>query len=149
VINIHSHILPSLDDGAHDLSESISLLKLAIKDGITHIVATPHIHFGRYNNSIDSISQKFKLLQREAALLKLDIHLAMAAEVRLDIGLMALIKNNYVPFLGELKGSNCILIEFPHSHMPVGYEKFVSWLSEHNIITIVAHPERNRDIQKS
>jgi len=51
MFDIHSHILPGIDDGAKDLSESLALLKMAQSDGITHMVATPHIHIGRFNNS--------------------------------------------------------------------------------------------------
>ena len=55
MIDIHSHILPGLDDGAKDLTESLALLTIAQADGITHMVATPHIHLGRFNNAASQV----------------------------------------------------------------------------------------------
>ena len=55
MFDIHSHILPGLDDGAKDLQESLALLKVAQDDGITHMVATPHIHIGRFDNSVSHL----------------------------------------------------------------------------------------------
>ena len=59
MIDIHTHILPGIDDGAKDLTESLALLKLAESDGITHMVATPHIHVGRFNNATAQIKAIF------------------------------------------------------------------------------------------
>ena len=46
-IDIHSHILPGVDDGAKDEKQSLEMLKLAAADGITDIIATPHFHYRR------------------------------------------------------------------------------------------------------
>jgi protein-tyrosine phosphatase len=57
MIDVHCHILPGIDDGAQNLDESIELINTAINDGISHIVAMPHIHPGRFdNNNIASIN---------------------------------------------------------------------------------------------
>ena len=91
MIDIHTHILPGIDDGAKDLTESLALLKLAENDGITHMVATPHIHVGRFNNATDQIKNDLESLKREAKKEGINIKLAAAAEVRLDIELMAMV----------------------------------------------------------
>ncbi|MBQ4834131.1 capsule biosynthesis protein CapC [Pseudoalteromonas sp. MMG010] len=148
MIDIHSHILPALDDGAKNVEESIALITQAINDGITHIVTTPHIHLGRYDNTIDNIYTQFYLLQQYVASKNLDVKLAMAAEVRVDVAIIDLIENKRIPYLGKYGKNNCVLLEFPHSHMPPGYDNFITWLGEKNITVIVAHPERNRDIQQ-
>ncbi|MBH0072602.1 capsule biosynthesis protein CapC [Pseudoalteromonas sp. NZS127] len=147
MIDIHSHILPGIDDGAKNLNESLALLKLAQSDGITHMVITPHIHIGRFDNSAVQLRRDLADLKEHAKQAQITIKLAVAAEVRLDIELMALVKANKLPFIGNLAGANYLLLELPHSHVPPGYDKFIDWLVKQNIKVIIPHPERNRDIQ--
>ncbi len=149
MIDIHTHILPGIDDGAKDLTESLALLKLAENDGITHMVATPHIHVGRFNNSISVINDNLANLQQNAKNEGINVKLAAAAEVRLDVELMAMVMANKLPFIGKIADKNVLLLELPHSHMPQGYDKFIQWLAKQNIRVIIPHPERNRDIQSN
>ncbi|WP_282130594.1 tyrosine-protein phosphatase [Pseudoalteromonas aliena] len=148
MIDIHSHILPGIDDGAKDLDEALALLRIAQSDGITHMVATPHIHIGRFNNASSHIYDDLANLKTHAINAGITIKLAVAAEVRLDVELMALIMANKLPFIGHIEGVNYLLLELPHSHVPQGYDKFISWLAKQNIKVIIPHPERNRDIQE-
>jgi protein-tyrosine phosphatase len=147
MIDIHSHILPGIDDGAKDLAESVALLKLAQSDGITHMVTTPHIHLRRFNNSAWQLHRDLAALKVHIKDTDIAIKLAVAAEVRLDIELMALITANELPFIGSSNGAHYLLLELPHSHVPSGYDKFIKWLAKQNIKVIIPHPERNRDIQ--
>ena len=147
MIDIHSHILPGIDDGAKDLSDSLALLNIAQNDGITHMVATPHIHIGRFNNSVSQLYSELANLKAQALVNNIGIKLAVAAEVRLDVELMSLVLGNKLPFIGTLNSVNYLLLELPHSHVPQGYDKFINWLAKQNIKVIIPHPERNRDIQ--
>lgn len=147
MIDIHSHILPGIDDGAKDLNESLALLNIAQNDGITHMVATPHIHIGRFNNSVSQLYSELANLKVQALVNNIGIKLAVAAEVRLDVELMSLVLGNKLPFIGTLNSVNYLLLELPHSHVPQGYDKFINWLAKQNIKVIIPHPERNRDIQ--
>jgi len=149
MIDIHTHILPGIDDGAKDLTESLALLKLAENDGITHMVATPHIHVGRFNNANNQIQNDLQSLKLEAHKEGINVKLAAAAEVRLDVELMAMVMANKLPFIGKIADKNVLLLELPHSHMPQGYDKFIQWLAKQNIRVIIPHPERNRDIQSN
>jgi protein-tyrosine phosphatase len=149
MIDIHTHILPGIDDGAKDLTESLALLKLAENDGITHMVATPHIHMGRFNNAANQIQNDLQRLKLEAHKEGINVKLAAAAEVRLDVELMAMVMANKLPFIGKIADKNVLLLELPHSHMPQGYDKFIQWLAKQNIRVIIPHPERNRDIQSN
>ena len=120
MIDIHSHILPGIDDGAKDLTESLALLKMAQSDGITHIVATPHIHLGRYNNSAPQLLNDLTHLKAACLAQNININIAVAAEARLDVELMPLILTNKLPFIGKKNGFNYLLLELPHSHVPQG-----------------------------
>ncbi|WP_198263918.1 CpsB/CapC family capsule biosynthesis tyrosine phosphatase [sulfur-oxidizing endosymbiont of Gigantopelta aegis] len=59
MIDIHSHLLPGIDDGAKTLDEAVALAYHAAAHGITHSIITPHIHPGRYDNDCDSILKPF------------------------------------------------------------------------------------------
>lgn len=146
MIDLHCHLLPSIDDGARNISESINLARAAYESGITHIVCTPHIHCGYFDNDMDIIRSTHELfraaLQRESIPLKSHF----AAEVRIDPSIVSLVNSNRLPYLGEYNGSKVLLLELPHSHIPAGTEQLIQWLKARNIIPMIAHPERNRDI---
>ena len=48
MIDLHCHLLPGIDDGPNTLEESLELCRIAVADGITHAIVTPHIHPGRW-----------------------------------------------------------------------------------------------------
>ncbi len=146
MIDLHSHILPQIDDGPRDLSESLLLLQAAAESGVTHMVATPHIHPGRYPNTLNSIETAFRSFLRSVESCRIDIKLALAAEVRISDEVMFLAEHEELPMLGHWYGDPVVLLEMPHSHIPPGISHLLSWLSKKNIRPLVAHPERNKDI---
>ena len=149
MIDIHCHLLPGIDDGPETMEESLALARFAVNSGITHSVITPHIHAGRWDNSagiIRDIALDFK-----RAVLEHDIPLqvGVAAEVRIGVEIMDQINSRQIPFLGHWEGKKVMLLEMPHSHVPMGIEQMVDWLLEREILPMVAHPERNKDIHRS
>jgi len=146
MIDLHCHILPGIDDGAQNLSDSIDLVKLAIADGVSHAVCTPHIQLGRFDNNMRTISTAFELLNAQVESQQLNIKLAFAAEVRICPEIMILAKQNKLPFLGKWQNTDVLLLELPHSHVPPGTDQLIKWLHKNNITPMIAHPERNRDI---
>ncbi|WP_334050119.1 tyrosine-protein phosphatase [Alteromonas gracilis] len=146
MIDLHCHLLPSIDDGARNISESIALAKVAYESGITHVVCTPHIHDGYFNNDIEIIESTHVIfksaLEREGIPLKSHF----AAEVRINPNIVAMVQKDRVPFLGYLDGQPVLLLELPHSHIPPGTEQLIAWLKKQGIVPMIAHPERNRDI---
>ena len=146
MIDLHCHLLPSIDDGARNISESIALAKVAYESGITHVVCTPHIHDGYFNNDIEIIESTHGIfksaLEREGVPLKSHF----AAEVRINPNIVAMVQKDRVPFLGYLDGQPVLLLELPHSHIPPGTEQLIAWLKKQGIVPMIAHPERNRDI---
>jgi protein-tyrosine phosphatase len=146
MIDLHCHILAGIDDGAQTIEDSLALVNAAIEDGITHIVCTPHIQLGRFDNSIETIKTAFDKLLAQVKKQSLDVELAFAAEVRICPEIMILAKQKKLPFLGTWQGKDVLLLELPHSHIPPGTEQLISWLNKNNIMPMIAHPERNRDI---
>ncbi|MBV1930644.1 MAG: capsular biosynthesis protein [Porticoccaceae bacterium] len=143
-IDIHSHLLPGIDDGAPDMGVAVSMARTAVAGGISHLVCTPHIHPGRFDNTAEEINQgltAFKLALREAGIA---LNVSSAAEVHFGIEIMVAVNNGTVPFLGSWEGCSVLLLEFPHGHIPSGAERLTQWLIDRQIVPLIAHPERNR-----
>ncbi len=146
MIDLHCHLLPGIDDGARDLDQALRLARMAVAGGITHCVATPHIHPGRYTNSLSSISKVFTELKDELERAGIPLQLGMAAEIRLSEEILAMVARQQVPFLGSWEGDRVLLLELPHSHIPPGVEQLIRWLQKQKIRPMIAHPERNKDV---
>jgi protein-tyrosine phosphatase len=146
MIDLHCHILPGIDDGANDLEQSLHLARLAVADGITHAVATPHIHPGRYDNTLETITKAYRLLKLALEVKKIPLQLGMAAEVRYSAEILTMVTANQLPFLGQWQGEKVLLLEMPHQEVPPGIEQLVRWLVGQGIRPMIAHPERNKDI---
>ena len=149
MIDIHCHLLPGIDDGAKDMSEALALINLSVDDGVKRIVVTPHLHFGRFDNTLPVIQSAFSALVTEVNKANIDIELAYAAEVRLDSEILTLLTNKQLPLYGNFNGQQFMLLEFPHSHIPAGSDMLVKFLKNQNITPVIAHPERNRDLLES
>jgi len=149
MIDIHCHLLPGIDDGPDTLPQALELARLAVANGITHSVVTPHIHAGRWDNCATII--KTLTLDFKHALLEADIplQLGVAAEVRIGREITAQINQRQIPFLGHWQDKKVMLLEMPHSHVPAGIDRIVNWLLERDILPMVAHPERNKDVHRS
>ncbi len=147
--DIHCHILPGIDDGAGTLEQSLALLKHAAADGITHMVATPHIQPGTYENNRDSILAVFDVLQSAMIQQGTALDLAMAAEVRLCPEILMMLEKGEIPLFKAENGHETMLLELPHSHVPPGTDQMIRWLFRQKIDVLIAHPERNKELMRN
>lgn len=148
MIDLHCHILPAIDDGAADMDEALALLRLAQQQGISHMVATPHVQSGYYDNTVASINEALQGLRSAADAAGISIQLAAAAELRVEPQLIQLAERKALPLLGHYQGDMLLLLEFPHSHIPPGSDKLIKYLARLGYRIMVAHPERNRELQQ-
>ncbi len=147
MIDMHSHILPGVDDGAQDYEQALQMLAIAVEDGVSIQILTPHIQPGIYNNTPSSLNEQlipFKQAVRERGI---DIELRLAAELRIGPEIMSMVQSNAVPWLGMWKGRRVFLMEFPHNQVPAGSINLIQWLLKHNALPMIAHPERNLELQ--
>ena len=149
MIDIHSHILPHIDDGARSIDEALTMLKMAIDQGVTTQVLTPHIHIGRYNNTKQHIEQAFVQFRDMVDAANLPIKLLLGAECRIGPEVMQLVNQNAIPCLGEVEGNKTFLLEFPRTEVPFGSDNLVRWLLAKNYLPIIVHPERNSAFLKN
>ena len=145
-VDIHNHLLPGIDDGAADMAEALALARLAVADGITHLLCTPHIHPGLYDNTADGIAAALDAYRAALEREGIALAVAAAAEVRFGLEVMTQAPQGGLPMMGEWNGQAVLLLEFPHTEVPFGAERLTEWLIDRDIRPMIAHPERNRDI---
>lgn len=143
MIDIHSHILPNIDDGASNLAEALDMLRMAVDNGVSTQVLTPHIHMGRFDNTKQDLEEKFWQFKEEVDKANIPITLLLGAELRIGSEVMALISNKQVPWLGECEGNSTFLLEFPRTDIPFGSDNLVRWALSKQCLPIIVHPERN------
>ncbi len=146
MIDLHCHLLPGVDDGAEFVHDALALAKIAVDDGIEHMVLTPHVHPGRYENSRSSLQPHFEHFEQALSDSGLKLKVSLAGEVRLSAEVLQMVANQEIPFLGAWNDYKVVLLELPHSHIPPGSDKLVKWLMDRKILPMIAHPERNKDI---
>ncbi len=144
MVDMHSHILPGVDDGAGSLEQAFELLRAAVEDGVTIQILTPHLHPQRYRNTRQSLEQQFLEFQFAVMRADIPIELYLAAEVRICHDLMQLVDDDQIPWLGEKEGQRTFLLEFPQNSIPVGTDNLIHWLRRRDVLPIIAHPERNQ-----
>jgi protein-tyrosine phosphatase len=115
---------------------------------VTHSVLTPHIHHGRWENTAKGIHRTMSMFRQ--ALLREDIPLTIgfAGEVRLGPEILSMLPKGEIPFLGRWGDKRVMLLEMPHSHILPGTDKIVAWLLKQNVLPMIAHPERNKDVMR-
>ena len=107
------------------------------------------MHPGRYENRAANIRDAAQNFQRILDAEGIALQIRAAAEVRLDHEILSWVGEEHIPYLGHWQGQRVMLLEFPHSHVPVGADKLVGWLLRQGIRPMIAHPERNKDILRS
>ena len=137
--DIHSHILPGIDDGSPDIDTSLQLIKGMYALGIRKCIATPHIIGDLYRNSKDTITPALEKTRSACANAGIEMELSAAAEYMLDDYFMELLQQKQ-PLLTLHK--NFVLTEFSYTMRPHNIDEMVF-----NIITggyqpVLAHPER-------
>lgn len=148
MFDLHAHLLPGIDDGAPDLATSLAMARLAVEDGITHLVCTPHIHLGRYENTATTIAEATIQWRQALRTAGIELQVGYAAEVRIGPEIMNLLEQDAIPFLGLWEGRRVLLLEFPPAGIPVGSDRLTRWLLGQGIQPLLAHPERNKECMR-
>lgn len=141
-VDLHSHVLPGIDDGAPDVATSLDMLRQAASGGTTMIVATPHQHPTRYPNTADAIRSAHARLRDALASLgeAEDLpRVVLGAEVHLDERLAERVQSGELLTLGE---SRRVLLELPDLVTWRAVEETIFELRLGGHEPVIAHPER-------
>jgi protein-tyrosine phosphatase len=139
MVDIHSHVLPQVDDGSHCLSESVEMCQLSALDGIGIMVATPHAHDGVHTTHDPAFLQRKVDELNEQLDGKLKVVLGCELRFTHDI-VKHICVDRSAP---TIAGGPYVLVEFPHQIVPVGSERVLFELMSNQVRPIIAHPERN------
>jgi protein-tyrosine phosphatase len=145
MIDIHCHILPELDDGASSLEESIKMAMKAEEQGITDIIATPHVILDTKDKPTpEAIVEKVQLVNGELECRNILVKVHPGAEIFIDPAIPSLIDTNRVFTL--VNAGKYVIIELPLGGMPSHVRSTIFELTTRGITPIIAHPERNRKV---
>ncbi|PHS31245.1 MAG: capsular biosynthesis protein [Sulfurovum sp.] len=137
-IDLHSHLLPGIDDGVRTMEESLKLIKKFKSLGYTKLITTPHIISDSYPNTKKIIQNKLLEVQKAVKEANIDIIIEAGAEHYIDMDFLDLIeKDELVPFC-----NNYILFETSYISKPVILEKAIFDMQAKGYIPVLAHPER-------
>ena len=143
MIDIHSHILPDVDDGARTLDEALDMARVAFADGIQQMCCTPHMFNGISDNpEPPEIVERVAALQ--AAIGSEGLRVLPGNEVHVSHEIAEQAKTNRVT---KLNNKNYMLVEFPTMTVPIGADELFYRLQLNGVRPILVHPERNSQLQ--
>ena len=146
MFDLHSHILPAIDDGAKTIAESLDMLAIAADCGTKTIIATPHVIEGSWLPSWEDITRSTAELNHAASSAGLNITILPGAEVAVTMDILNRITG---PGPYCINSSHYILVELPATHIPPFADEFLFTLQARGITPIIAHPERHPELGKN
>jgi len=137
-VDLHSHLIPGIDDGAKDLDDSVTIIKQLIGQGFSKIITTPHIMSDLYKNTPETINSGLEILKRRLENDNIEINISAAAEYYVDYDFEQRIGNeNFLTF-----GEKYILIEFSFLESPRNMYDIIFKLQLEGYVVVLAHPAR-------
>jgi len=145
-VDIHSHLLPGLDDGVQSLEEAGAIISRFQKLGYKKLITTPHVMSDFFRNSNEIILSKLDELRAWLLSQQIDIELEAAAEYYLDEELVKKIENN-IPLLTF--GNKYLLFETNFMTEPMNMKEFIFLATTKGYKPVLAHPERYLYLQSN
>lgn len=143
MVDIHSHILPEVDDGPRSWDVSVALCRAAAADGITHMIATPHAN-DRYHYDREYLEG---LLAHLRTLVGDTLKLGLGCDFHLSIDNLQDAYAN--PTRYAIEGTRYLLVEFSNYAVPQGATDSFLKLGDVGLTPIITHPERNPILRDS
>lgn len=136
--DIHSHLIPGIDDGVKTHDEAIEVIKKLQKMGYKKLITTPHIMHHRFPNTKERILKGLQLLKKSLKRANIGISIEAAAEYYLDDHFISLIHQDDLLTFGD----NHVLFELSYRQEPTDFESTVDLLIHKGYKPVLAHPER-------
>lgn len=146
MIDLHAHILPGLDDGPATMDESLDLCRLLLREGVTNVVATPHMFDGVHEVPPEAIREGVLRLRRELAAANLPLHVLPGADIRIDPRALEAARAGRLMTFGARQAY--AILEFPPDVIPPGVERFLFDLWMAGVTPLLSHPERSEEMQR-
>ena len=137
-IDMHSHIIPGIDDGAQTISDSIFLAKRFVELGFKKLITTPHVMADYYRNTPDTINRGLDILRKGLNEKQINLEVDAAAEYYLDETLERKVTQKEVLTFGQ----NYLLFELSYINAPQNLFNFIKKMQDAGYKPVLAHPER-------
>ena len=144
MIDLHSHLLPGLDDGARSMDETLAIARTLVADGIEVVACTPHVRHD-YPTAPETMEAAVADVQRAVAAAGIRLQVLPGGELSLE-KVVELAPDDLIRF-GLGGNPRLLLVEFPYYGVPLALPEIVGDLGRKGIRVVVAHPERNADVQ--
>jgi protein-tyrosine phosphatase len=146
VIDLHAHILPGIDDGPRTLEDALEMARLAVADGITTMVATPHLFRRKYVefndiNHPDKIRQAVVLFNEKLAEEQIELTVLPGCEIPLFVDIIKFFDDQKILTINDTERYICL--EMPDTVIPPATDDIIFRLNSRGITPIITHPERN------
>tara|TARA_B100001029_G_C15018721_1_gene429102 strand:+ start:360 stop:1094 length:735 start_codon:yes stop_codon:yes gene_type:complete len=142
--DMHSHLIPGIDDGAQDLESSIQMIKKLSSLGFSKLITTPHIMSDFYLNTEETINNGLSQLKEELIKENIDIEITAAAEYYIDYEFENILSKQKLLTFGD----NYVLVEFSFIEKPRNILDIIFKLQIDGYKVILAHPERYAFLQQ-
>lgn len=137
-VDIHSHLLPGIDDGVRTIEEAVAIIKKFQLLGYSKLITTPHIISDFYPNNRNIINKKLHNLREALKKENIEITIEASAEYYVDMEFLKLIESEeLIPFMGRY-----VLFETSYSAKPMILEQAIFEMIDKGYIPVLAHPER-------
>jgi len=144
MIDIHHHLLFGLDDGSPDIATSVAMARLAVADGITHVVCTPHAN-GQFPYRPETNAERLEQLRAVLAQEKIPLTLGMGCDFHLSYENLEALKVHPARF--TINAHDYLLVEPPDYGLPIGLSETFYHLQLAGLTPVLTHPERNPTLQ--
>lgn len=138
-IDIHCHVLPGLDDGAGDMAEALAMLRIAAKEGISDMIATPHYRAGRFTASPEEAMERLWRVQEAADAEQIPVRLHPGSEIYWSQDMLPRLRRGRLSTLGA---SDSVLVEFSPSVLFQTLQNAMDRIMAAGFRPILAHAER-------
>ncbi len=141
-IDLHSHLIPGIDDGSRNTEESLEILRAMCELGYEKVITTPHVMADAYQNSSRVILEGLRMLREAAATEGIEIEIEAAAEYYLDEELISRLERGDILTIAK----EYLLFETSYFSKPLNFEEVVFEIQAKGYKPLLAHPERYRYI---
>lgn len=141
MIDIHSHLLPGIDDGSPTWETSLEMARNAVADGIEAALMTPHHHNGKYNNPVEEVIKLTEQFQQLLDEKNIPLTVFPSQEIRINSELLTDLKTQNL--LGTDETTKYLLLELPDNAVPAFTKDLVFRILQAGTTPIIVHPERN------
>lgn len=146
MIDLHTHLLPGLDDGAADWIQTLALARMAVDDGISAMVCTPHWVYGLYENTREMVLRLWGALQQKLHQEGIPLDVYPGCEIRLEPDVPAHLASGELVTFND--NGRYALIELSGDFIPSYVEESFRQLFDQGITPIISHPERYPALQR-